>query len=58
MDLLCVFFVLCLLCLCASRFKCALSLPARKGLTSGLLFVISNCEFVTFLLVFYVRCGT
>ena len=30
---------------------CALWSPARKGLTSWLSFVVSNCEFVTFLLV-------
>ena len=31
---------------------------AWKGLTSRLLFVVSNCEFVTFPLVPWVRCGT
>ena len=29
-----------------------------KGLTSWLSFVMSNCEFVTFPLVSWVRCGT
>ena len=29
-----------------------------KGLTSWLSFVVSNCEFVTFPLVSWVRCGT
>ena len=29
-----------------------------NGLTSWLSFVVSNCEFVTFPLVFRVRCGT
>ena len=58
MDLLCFFFVLCLLCLCACLFICALSSPAGKGLTSWLSFVVSNCEFVTFPLVSWVRCGT
>ena len=54
-----VFFsVLCLLCLCARLFICALWSPARKGLTSWLSFVVSNCEFVTFPLVSLVRCGT
>ena len=48
---------LCLLCLCARRFICALWLPAGKGLTSWLSFVVSNCEFVTFPLVSLVRCG-
>ena len=31
--------------------------PARKGLTSWLWFVMSNCEVVTFSLVSWVRCG-
>ena len=48
MDLLCVFSVLCLLCLCARLFICALLSPAGKGLTAWLSFVVSNCEFVTF----------
>ena len=56
----CVFFcsVLCLLCLCARLFICALWSPAGKGLTSWLLFVVSNCEFVTFPLGSWVGCGT
>ena len=59
MDLLSVFFsVLCLLCLFARLFICALLSPAGKGLTSWLSFVVSNCEFVTFSLVSWVRCGT
>ena len=57
-DLLCFCSVLCLLCLCARLFICALWLPAGKGLTSWLLFVVSNCEFVTLPLVSSVRCGT
>ena len=41
MDLLCVFFsVLCLLCLCARLFICALWSPAGKGLTSWLSFMV------------------
>ena len=48
-----MFFVLCLLCLCAHLFICALWPPAGKGLTSWLSFVVSNCEFVTFPLVWY-----
>ena len=43
------FSVLCLLCPCACLFICALWSPAGKGLTYGLLFVVYNCEFVTFL---------
>ena len=42
MDLLC-FSVLCLLCLCARLFICALWSPAGKGLTSRLSFVVYNC---------------
>ena len=52
------FSVLCLLCLYARLFICALWSPAGKGLTSWLSFVVSNCEFVTFSLVSWVRCGT
>ena len=52
------FSVLCLLCLCALLFICALWSPAGKGLTSLLSFVVSNFEFVTFPLVYRVRCGT
>ena len=58
MDLSCFCSVLCLLCLCARLFICALGSPAGKGLTSWLSFVVSNYEFVTFLLVSWVRCGT
>ena len=54
-DLLCFSSVLCLLCLCARLFICALWSPAGKGLTSWLSFVVSNCEFVTFPLVSWVR---
>ena len=54
-----VFFsVLRLLCLCARLFIYALWSPAGKGLTSWLLCVVSNCEFVTFPWVSWVRCGT
>ena len=54
MDLLCFCSVLCLLCLCARLFICALLSPAGKGLTSWLSFVVSNCEFVTLPLVSWV----
>ena len=47
MDLLCFCSVLCLLCLCACLFKCALWSPAGKGLTSLLSFVVSNCDFLS-----------
>ena len=53
-----VFSVLCLLCICTCMFICALCSPAGKGLTSLLSLVVSNCEFVTFPLVSWVRCGT
>ena len=53
-----VFVLSCLLCICALLFICALWSPAGKGLTSWLSFVVSNCEFVTFPLVSWVRCGT
>ena len=36
----------------------ALWSPAGKGLTYWLSFVMSNCEFVTFPLVSWVRCCT
>ena len=48
MNLLCFCSVLCLLCLCARLFICALWSPAGKGLASWLSFVVSYCEFVTF----------
>ena len=51
------FSVFCLLCLCARLFICALWSPSGRGLTSWLSFVVSNCEFVTFPLVSWVRQG-
>ena len=50
-----VFSVLRLLCLCARLFIFAFGPPAGKGLTFRLW---SYCEFVTFPLVSWVRCGT
>ena len=55
MFLFCLVFAI---CLCARLFICALWSPAEKGLTSWLSFVVSNCEFVTFTLVSWVRCGS
>ena len=52
------FSVLCLLCIYARLFICALWPYAGKALTSWLSFVVSNYEFVTFTLVSWVRCGT
>ena len=46
-----------LLCFRARLFIDALWIPAGKGLTSLLSFVMSNCEVVTFPLVSWVRCG-
>ena len=37
---------------------CALWSPVGKGLASWLSIVLSSCEFVTFPLVSWVRCGT
>ena len=42
MDLMCFCSVLCLLCLCARLFICALWSLAGKGLTSWLSFVVST----------------
>ena len=47
-----------LFCLMFAMFLCALWSLAGKGLTSWLSFVASNCEFVTFPSVSWVRCGT
>ena len=60
MDLLCFVFCFCLMFAMpfARLFICALWSPAGKGLTSWLLFVVSNCEFFSFPLVSWVRCGT
>ena len=52
------FSLLSLLRLCARLSICALWSPAGKGLTSWLSFVVSNCEYVTFPLVSWVRCGS
>ena len=43
-DLLCFCSVLCMLCLCARLFICALWSPAGKGLTSWLSFVVSTVK--------------
>ena len=50
--------VLYLLCFRERLFIKALWSLAGKELTSWLSFVMSNCEFVTFPLVSWVRCGT
>ena len=62
MDLLCFCSVLCLLCLCARLFVCALWSPAEGGGGGGLAswpsFMVSSCGFVAFPLVSRVGCGT
>ena len=61
MDLLCFCSVLCLPCLCARLFVCALWSPAGGGGGGAdLLDLVCGvyCEFVTFPLVSWVRCGT
>ena len=57
MDLLC-FFCLVFAMPVGVLFECALWSTAGKGLDSWLSFVVSNCKFVTFPLVSWVRCGT
>ena len=56
MDLLC-YFCFVLLCFHAHLFVDALWSPARKGLISWLLNVMSCCDVVAFPLVSWVRCG-
>ena len=58
MDLLCFLSCVCYAIVRARLFICALWSPAGNGLTSWLSFVVYNCEFVTFPLVSWVRCGT
>ena len=53
-----LFSALFLLCFRVRLFICALWSPAWKILTYWLLFVVSNCEFVTIPLVSWVRCVT
>ena len=50
-------FLFCLICFRTRLFINALWLPSGKGLTSWLSFLMSNCEVVTFPLVFWIRCG-
>ena len=57
MDILCLFCLVFPMPLCVSVYMCLVS-PIGKVLPSWLSFVVSNCEFVTFPLVSWVRCGT
>ena len=56
-----LFYLVFAMSLCASVYMCLYVVtcwsPAGKGLTSWLLFVVSYCEFVTFPLVSWFRCG-
>ena len=47
-----------MLCLCTRLFNFCLVATAGKWLTSWLSLVVFNCEFVTFPLVYWVRCST
>ena len=49
-----VFSILCLSCLCACLFICALWSPAGKGPTSWLSFVVSNLEIIMLSCLFVV----
>ena len=56
--IICVVSVLFLLCFSARLFVDALWSPAGRGLTSWLLFVMSDCDVVAFPVVSWVRCGS
>ena len=56
MDQLC-YFCLVWLCFHARLFVDTFRSPAGKGLTSWLVFVMSNCDVVTFPLISWVGCG-
>ena len=58
MDLSCFCSVLCLLCLCARLFICAMGTPAEKGLNSWLSFMVSTMSLSLSQFVSWVRCGT
>ena len=57
MDHLCFFCLVFVMPLCASVYL-RLVVTAGKGLNVWLSFVVSYCEFVTFPLVSWIRCGT
>ena len=58
MDLLCSFCLVFAMPLCASVYMCLVVTCCERADRLALRFVVSNCEFVTFPLVFLVRCGT
>ena len=58
MDHSCFFCHVFVVCFCAHLCIVVLWSPAGRGLASWLSFVMSNCEYVTFPLVSWVRCGT
>ena len=57
-SFVCFFCLVFVMPLCVCLIICALWSPAGKGLTFWLSFVVYNCEFVTFSLLSWVRCGT
>ena len=59
MDISCFFFcIVFVICLCARLFICALKVTCWERADLLALVCVSNCEFVTFPLVSWVRCGT
>ena len=57
-ETLCFFSVLCLLPLCSSVYMCHVVTCWERADLFWLSFLVSNCEFVTFPLVSWVKCGT
>ena len=57
MDLLCFFYLVFAMRLCASIYIFLVATCWERADLLALV-VVSNCEFVTFLLVSWVRCGT
>ena len=58
MDLLCFFCLVFAMSLCASVYMCFVVTCWERADLLALPYVVSNCEFVTFPLVSWVRCGT
>ena len=57
MDILCLSCLVFAMPLCASAYMCFV-VTCWEGADTWLSFVVSNCAFVTFPLVSWVRCGT